>query len=72
MNLPNMRKEDVSIHIRDNQLIVSGNTDMQTDVEDDGFVMRESRRGRFSRSILLPSGTRVSSGSDAAFILYDY
>jgi HSP20 family protein len=57
--LPNMRKDDISIDIVDDQLVVSWNTTTQTDVEENGLVIQQSKKSKFSRSILLPPGTRV-------------
>jgi len=58
--LPGMKKEDVSIDVHNNQLVVSGQSTMSNNLEKDGYTVRERRFGRFSRTIPLPSGTNVS------------
>ncbi|OCH89570.1 HSP20-like chaperone [Obba rivulosa] len=56
--LPGLKKEDVNIEVHNNRLTVSGETKQETDREDSGYVTRERRRGRFSRTIQLPSGIK--------------
>jgi HSP20 family protein len=58
--LPGLNKEDVSIDIHNNRLTVSGETKFSKDSEENGYVVKERRRGKFSRTLPLPAGTKVS------------
>ena len=58
--LPGMKKEDVSIDVHNNRLIVSGKTSVSNDLDQEGYVRRERRFGSFSRMLPLPNGISVS------------
>ena len=58
--LPGLRKEDVHIDLHKNRLIISGETSFASDKEESGFVLKERRRGKFSRSLPLPQNIQVS------------
>jgi len=55
-----MQKEDVSIDFQNNILTVSGETKESTQREGQGYARRERRYGKFSRSMMLPQGVKVS------------
>ena len=57
--LPGLKKEDVTIDLQKNRLHVSGETKFENDTEENGWVVKERRRGKFSRSLPLPVGTKV-------------
>ena len=59
--LPGLKKEDVSIEIHNNRLVVSGETTFSKDTNEDGYIVKQRRRGKFSRMVPLPQGTQVSS-----------
>lgn len=59
--LPGLKREDVTIDVQENRLVVSGTQTLAKDTEDAGFVHRERRTGRFSRTLPLPAGTKVGS-----------
>jgi HSP20 family protein len=59
-DLPGLRKEDVTIDIHNNILSVSGETKESVQRDEEGFALRERRYGKFSRSLSLPQGTKVS------------
>lgn len=59
--LPGLKKEDVNIDVQNNRLTVSGETKISSDVKEEGYVMRERRYGKFSRTLPLPAGTNVSA-----------
>ena len=61
--LPGLRKEDVHIDLHKNRLIISGETSFASDKEESGFVLKERRRGKFSRSLPLPQNIQVSQAS---------
>jgi len=56
--LPGLRKEDVSIDVRNNILTVSGETKETTQHTEEGYSLRERRYGKFSRSLSLPQGVK--------------
>ncbi|KAF8522885.1 small heat shock protein [Hysterangium stoloniferum] len=56
--LPGMKKEDVTIDVHNNHLMVSGQSTFSNDLEKDGYSIRERRFGKFSRTIPLPAGTK--------------
>lgn len=58
LELPGMKKEDVSVDVRSNYLTVSGHSSLSNDLEKDGYSLRERRYGSFSRSIPLPRGIK--------------
>lgn len=58
--LPGLKKEDVNIDIHNNVLTVSGETKVSSEHDENGYAVRERRYGKFSRSIPLPQGIKVS------------
>ncbi|KAH9900696.1 HSP20-like chaperone [Cubamyces lactineus] len=56
--LPGINKQDVNIDVRNNVLTVSGESKFASDRDEKGYVVRERRFGRFSRSLSLPEGTK--------------
>ena len=58
--LPGLKKEDVHIDVHNSVLTVSGETKVDETKEQDGYAVRERRFGRFSRSIPVPQGIKVS------------
>ena len=65
--LPGLQKEDVSIDVHDSVLTVSGEEKTFSERSDGGYVIRERRYGKFSRSLSLPDGLKVST----PLMLYD-
>ena len=59
--LPGLRKEDVNIDIHNNILTISGESKVTSDRDENGWAVRERRYGKFSRSIPLPQGIKVST-----------
>jgi len=59
--LPGMKKEDVSIDIYNNRLVVSGQTNTTSELEKDGYTVRERRFGKFERVLPLPTGIKVGN-----------
>jgi HSP20 family molecular chaperone IbpA len=60
VELPGIKKEDVSIGVHNNILTVSGETKQSMDREEEGYSLRERRYGKFSRSLSLPQGVKVT------------
>ena len=58
--LPGLTKENVNIDIQNNSLLVSGEVSTSSELNENGYVHRERRTGRFSRRVPLPAGTTVS------------
>ena len=58
--LPGLKKEDVNIDIHNNVLSISGESKVSSDRDENGYAVRERRYGKFSRSIPLPQGVKVS------------
>jgi HSP20 family protein len=57
--LPGLKKEDVNIDVRNNQLIVSGESSISTNKDEGDYVVRERSYGKFSRTLQLPQGVKV-------------
>jgi HSP20 family protein len=60
VELPGLQKEDVSIDVHNNVLTVSGVDKTSSERSEAGYVIRERRYGKFSRSLSLPQGLKVS------------
>lgn len=59
--LPGMSKEDVHISAYDGRLRVTGETKIPDDHQEIcGCIVKERRYGKFSRTLQLPYGVRVS------------
>ena len=56
--LPGLKKEDVTIDLQNNRLIVSGEANFSDEKEESGYVVKERRSGRFSRTVPIPQGTK--------------
>jgi HSP20 family protein len=59
--LPGLQKEDVSIDVHNNVLTVSGEDKTSSERSEGGYVIRERRYGKFSRSLSLPEGLKVGT-----------
>ncbi|KAI0071510.1 HSP20-like chaperone [Panus rudis PR-1116 ss-1] len=57
--LPGVKKEDISIDVHNNILTVSGESKLPAERDENGYVVRERRFGKFSRSIPVPQGTKA-------------
>ena len=58
--LPGLNKENVSIDVHNNVLTISGESKISSERDEHGYAVRERRYGKFSRSIPLPQGIKVS------------
>ncbi|EIW76415.1 small heat shock protein [Coniophora puteana RWD-64-598 SS2] len=56
--LPGLKKEDVNIQLHNNRLTVSGETNVSSDREQDGYSVRERSFGKFERSLRLGQGIK--------------
>ena len=59
--LPGLTKENVNLDVHNNVLTVSGESKISSERDEHGYAVRERRYGKFSRSIPLPQGIKVSS-----------
>ncbi len=53
-SLPGVNPQDVDITVRDNVVTIQGETRQEPEAENQRYLMREHRYGRFYRSITLP------------------
>ncbi|KAI0634915.1 HSP20-like chaperone [Trametes polyzona] len=56
--LPGINKQDVNIDLRNNVLTVSGESKAESEKQENGYVVRERRFGRFARSLPVPEGVK--------------
>ncbi|KAM6501920.1 HSP20-like chaperone [Amanita muscaria] len=53
---PGLTKENVDISVHDGQLIISGESKINSEHEESGYAVRERKFGKFSRTVQLPRG----------------
>lgn len=58
--LPGLKKEDVEIDVHNGRLTISAENKISSEHEDKGYAIRERRYGKFSRTLQLPQGVKVS------------
>ncbi|TFK30023.1 small heat shock protein [Coprinopsis marcescibilis] len=56
--MPGLKKDDVNISIDNNRLTVSGESQISSDYDQNGYAVRERRFGNFSRTLQLPQGIK--------------
>lgn len=57
-NLPGVKLEDISVNIHDDVLTISAETAAETFEENSRVLIRERRRGKFTRSLRFPVDVR--------------
>jgi HSP20 family protein len=61
IELPGLNKENVNIDVHNDRLTISGETESaQSETSEGGYSVRERSYGKFTRSLPLPRGTKVS------------
>lgn len=65
-SLPGVRPEDVDITVEAGTLTISGTTGTERSTEEGDYLVREIRRGSFSRTISLPQGLEADK-AEATF-----
>jgi len=65
--LPGMKRDDVSIKIEDDQLVISGEVKRQDDVEEENYFRIGRRYGQFQRCFPLPAEQIDRKGIKARF-----
>jgi HSP20 family protein len=56
VELPGLTEKDVEVKLEKTLLTISSNKEQSTEEKKNGYVMRERRQSRFSRSFVLPEG----------------
>ena len=59
IELPGMSKDDVSIDVHPNRLIISGQFTRSNQQEQNGYAVRERHFGKFTRTLPLPTGVKA-------------
>jgi HSP20 family protein len=59
VDLPGMKKEDVSVEVSDGQLTLSGERKRETEEKDKDIYRSEREYGSFCRSVPLPAGVKL-------------
>ena len=59
--LPGLSKENVQLNVKENVLTVSGESTISNERNENGYAVRERRYGKWSRTLQLPTGVKVSS-----------
>jgi HSP20 family protein len=57
IDLPGMSNDDVDVQVEEGVLTITGERHVDETVEQDNWIRRERRHGRFERSFSLPEGT---------------
>jgi HSP20 family protein len=60
MELPGLNSEDIAIEVQGNHLAVSGETKRLENHEKGTYAMQERSYGKFSRTVQIPHGIKVS------------
>ncbi|KAH6910203.1 small heat shock protein [Coprinopsis sp. MPI-PUGE-AT-0042] len=56
--LPGLKKEDVSLDVRNDRLTVSAESKVSNDHDVNGYAVRERRYGKISRTLQMPGGLK--------------
>lgn len=57
---PGVPKENIQIEVHSGRLTVSAETKQSNDLDENGYAVRERRFGKYSRTLQLPQGVKVS------------
>jgi HSP20 family protein len=57
---PGVSKENIQIDLHDGKLTVSAETKQSEEHNESGYAIRERRYGKYSRTLQLPQGVKVS------------
>lgn len=60
LEVPGVNEEDVSLEVRDNTLIISGEKKLENKEEDAGYYRMERSYGSFQRSLALPEDAEIA------------
>lgn len=59
-DLPGIKPDEVNIDVNQDRLSISGETSSSEQRDESGYTVHERSRGKFSRHLILPQGTKVS------------
>lgn len=59
-DLPGVKPDEVNIDVHQDRLTISGETSTTQQRDESGYTVRERSWGKFSRTLMLPQGTKVS------------
>lgn len=62
-DLPGLKKDDVDVEVRDNELRIRGERRTETEREEGRYYTQERSYGRFYRAIVLPEGANPETAS---------
>jgi HSP20 family protein len=62
-DVPGLKKEDIHVEVRDNQLSISGERRSESERTEEGYYHSERSYGSFRRSVRLPEGAKPDSAS---------
>ena len=60
LELPGLKPEEVNIDVNQDRLTISGESSTDQERNERGYTVRERSSGKFSRTLMLPQGTKVS------------
>lgn len=61
VDLPGVKKEDISINVEDNVLTISGKRETKSEVKEQDYYKVESSYGKFQRSFTLPEKVDIEN-----------
>ena len=61
--VPGMSKEDLEVSVTEEAVTISGETTVDDEVNEDSFVRRERRYGKFTRRLPLPGSVHVDKAT---------
>ena len=61
---PGVKKEDVQLEFHNGRLTVSAENRISEEHNENGYAVRERRYGKWSRTLQLPTGVKVSTSRD--------
>jgi HSP20 family protein len=62
-DLPGVKKDDVTLEVRDNELVISGERRTESERKEGGYYQSERSYGSFQRTIRLPEGAKTDTAS---------
>ena len=62
-DVPGMKKDDVSVEVRDGELCISGERRSESERTEGNYLQSERSYGSFSRVVPLPAGAKADSAS---------
>ena len=61
LDLPGLKKEDISIEVDDNQLIISGERKLKNELKEEDYYKIETSIGKFQRVFNLPKNVDIEN-----------